>query len=522
MSSDIGPRNCQSLTVCPPMYEVFSNIGTKKINVVSHTNIIGLASYCDELLLEENWLSYNPCPDNATSCCKETNGTTETYSPVNNRAVCESTCQEWSMSNVEGTPSQKLWTYKEIKIADGETCPTPPIDFSNVSYYKHHDDYVGNSRCSLNEFPIFSKEDIKQECPGGTCDPGDFDKVTCTAPAYYAQVIDVISNQLSTLCTTQTPPISIDAKLSYVLDQSIYDKIELIEIYKNSLSNDLCKVYQLGVSNLKVVVGTEQSFPSAQELNTSGDLDGFFIVQLPTTLQPDTGEEYDDHYDTIITESVSNLLNPSDGTRYNYNSNEKFGKWEASHETGVDQYLSTEDYFILSGDLTQCDSFYQSGAIAELKNDSSDTTYDIVDFSIVRHPYVRKTCPIDPFYSNLAQPSTACTNNGTSIICCVSNYKTENSYYTPDTTSSHTLPKTCTENCTLSSSHKQISKGTGYYYCGDVKQPNCGNILDDQGSSSLINMYPGYDYQYINYASTTHKYFNGEHGSPTDTPICTS
>lgn len=285
----------------------------------------------------------------------------------------------------------------------------------------------------------------------------------------------------------------------------------------------------LGIgSDLKVVVGTEQDYAGSYQ-----SLDQYYIIRdLPLSVG---STNYDDHFDDIGTESVNNILNSPD---YNSANDGIFGKWKSVSRTMASDYLSTTDYFILSGDLTLCQSFYDSGAVYSGTNkiNSEDQTYDIVEFTEKPHQYVRKTCPVDPFYSNITNKTTAClditpsSGDPPSKICCVSNYAEESPNYGKDSGTGYELPKKCiitpspSRDCTLSRSSNAISNipDGGGYICGIPKNASKHNILNDQGSSNLINMYPGYDYQYINYASTTHKYFNGEHGSPTDTPICTS
>jgi hypothetical protein len=521
LSDTTTPLKCTRVISCPTTYELTSNVGSKKINVISYTNSRGTLSQCQANSASR--LTYNPCPNNANSCCKEIigGGTTETYSPVNAHGICESKCLQWSM--VVGA-SPKEWEYEEITIGDGASCPTPPANYSNSSYYTYDTAFDSLDRCLQNEIPIFynSFNGIINTCESPSdCTYSEFVRVRCSAPDIYGEVIDVKNNELSTLCSQDIlpPPTYERSNFSSVFNANDWNKFRLTDESKNRLSNDLCKVFNLGIgSDLKVVVGTEQDYAGTYQ-----DLDQYYILSnLPLSVSQT--ENYDDYFGVIGTELVSNILNSPD---YDSANDGIFGKWKSVSRTMASDYLSTTDYFILSDDLTRCQSFYDSAGVYSDTNNSEDQTYDIVEFTEKQHPYVRKTCPVDPFYSNINDKTTACldiTHSGgpPSKICCVSNYAIENSNYKKPSTD-YELPKECsnitaTPCSLLPISDKDISSiPEGGYICGNAKNARSNNILNDQGVSNLINMYPGYDYQYINYASTTHAYYNGDH-SANDTP----
>ena len=158
LSVTTTPLNCTRVISCPTTYELTSNAGSKKINVISYTNSSGTLSQCRAQADSASRLDYNPCPNNANSCCKEIiDGTeTETYSPVNAYGMCESKCLQWS--KVVGA-SPKEWAYEEITIGDGTSCPTPPANYSNSSYYTYNTAFHSVDRCLQNEIPIFYDAD---------------------------------------------------------------------------------------------------------------------------------------------------------------------------------------------------------------------------------------------------------------------------------------------------------------------------------------------------------------------------
>tara|TARA_B110000259_G_scaffold173498_1_gene206860 strand:+ start:7344 stop:8843 length:1500 start_codon:yes stop_codon:yes gene_type:complete len=496
MATDSNDLSCEPVNVCSPFYVVVSNVGGSQIDVTPYTDSPGTAAQCLEWI--DNNSPNNPCPSvsgqTVNSCCKEG----ETYTPVDSTGLCRSTCLEWSMVE-DSLP--KEWEFKETTIEDGVTCAGRSQTFTYASNYEFNVEFESDARCLLNEYPLFSSngryvcKDDDNPCRS------NFDNVKCHAPEIYAEVLDVIN--LAGPCSTS--PLS----LASVFESSNYDKIKLSEGKKGDLLSDLCKVYDLGIgSNLKVVVGTEQRFPSLQ---ADALAEYYNITQLPESVQE--GSNYDDYADVIIPQVVNITSHPG-----------LFGRWTFNEQTVTSPYVSTDHYFILSSNLTECGGFYQSSNISDYINNGSDT-YDLVDFTRTLYPYTRKTCPIDPFYSNLAHIDTACTPatpSGGSITCCVSNYRIESSNYSPSTDGMYVAGKICTdstpENCVLSESTEDIAVGGPPYSCGPARESECGNILNDQGSANLINMYPGYDYEYINYASTTHKYFNGNHGD--DPSIC--
>jgi len=518
MSSCVGRINC------PTMYLATSNASSKKVHITTQS-AVDIPEACNRWVNDkknnDNYLEYNPCPSQTDTCCKNDD---DTYYPHANDGQCYETCNKWEMFNT--TPQS--WGHNLSSQSESESCPD--IGYTkkeNRSDYEYDGTVAGtSSRCQSDEVPYFMSNNVIVCSSASSCRRTDFDKVVCATPIIYGKAYtvnpDTCSNDSSGQ-PTLADCLDIDDDTTILLSPSVRS---------NAVTNLISLTSNLEMNNLKVVIGTVKPIPlSRDETQFDVDVGSYLLEDIQPELanlseKKDATSELDKYFEATLIPRTPPT--GSTGSTESVEVNKLFDIWNLKR-ISADNYAAETDYKILSGDLQLCDSFYDSeGKITSLDNPgindiSEENEYSVVQFSnISLSSRVYRTCPMDPYFSNINDKNVSCVNenepytgDSSIVYCCINDYSNNCLETQPDESSSgYILPKILTPTCsTLSPSANQITRDGVNLYCGPPPTVFHDNILNDEDSTNPIHMYPGYDHEYINYKKITHDYYNGNHSS---------
>ena len=508
MSSASEPKTCQQIIRCPTTYIVTpeSTGSNQKVRISESGTKFGFLTECSNL---PGTLPYNPCNE-AVSCCYNQDARVK-YTPLDQDGLCPIVCPRWTSQTT--TESKTYWEYSNTPMSTD--CP-------EFSHSKDPSDYLNNSGSPGNQCTgwddqvvfTLNGQSVTEKCNGvPACDYADFDRVECVQLNYNSTIEEVDKGKLNTYCASLTNDGVVEGnpELSSVFDSArVSDYIELDSTKQTELGRNLCTLSNIGISNLYVVLG-ERSL----QLTDPQEIVGSHAHVFDKMTTFDNLESNQNFVDKV--QAVNNVVP------------EIFGAWDLDIETRGNGNTAKNNYYIITTDLQACNGFYNSIGIDTDAIFTGNQETELVEFEFVNTVgaiYKTGSCPTDTFYK-LTNSNNSCIDVVGGAIsppnqyCCIKDYTTQNDYLVKASPSD---AKTCippfvstpTNICTdpeVYRNNLSITDQTtnGGYMCGPEPASATSNILNDQGSNSLINMYPGYDYQYIDYANTEHTYYNGNH-----------
>ena len=526
-------KNCQRIIQCHTTYTVSPESPTSG----SNNRKVRISASAPEFLLESQCstpseqYSYNPCNDGELMCCYNPSAPSAgaKYTPLDQNGQCPIVCSEWILQTTPGVEQKRYWEYSNTPMSTD--CPDPSHSIDPSDYLLNSDNSFQENQCTgEDDQVVFTLNGAPVTC-GSSCGYDQFDRVNCVQLEYNSTIEKVDEGDLNDYCTEEVPELS----SVFVDSPSVSSYIELDSTKQTELGSKLCSLSNIGISNLYVVLGrrsTSHTVPTEVLYADDGDYAHIFN-QLTQFDRLTSNGNFVDKVNEVVPTSYDDLI---------------FGAWDLDSKTDRGNgNFAKRDYHIITTDLQPCAGFYNSKGIdtdVELTVNADNSNTKLVEFEFVDTTnsaiYKTGSCPEDPFYK-LTNSNVSCIYIDGSVpptqYCCVQDYSNQNEQLAPD--SDYNNVKTCTSpSVTATGTSPSLTATdicysdsvTGYinelaiettptgYMCGPAPASNTDNILNDQGTDSLINMYPGYDYQYIDYAYTTHTYYNGDHSS-NDPPI---
>ena len=531
-------KNCQRTIRCPTTYTVspesptigIDNRNNRKVRISASLPAVGFESECSTPSTE---YSYNPCNDGALSCCYNPSAPSAgaKYTPLES-GQCPIVCSEWTLKTTPGVEQKSYWEYSNTPMSTD--CPAFSHSTDPSDYIYNSDNSLPENQCTgQDDQVVFTSNGVSVTC-GSSCGYADFDRVNCVQLEYNSTIEKVNKVGLKAYCISkaQDPvPDEVPELSSVFVDSaSVSNYIELDSTKQTELGSHLCSLSNIGISNLYVVLGrrsTSHTVPT-EVLYDDGDYAHIFDQLTQTQFDGLTSNgNFFDKVNEVVRTSYDDLI---------------FGAWDLDSKTerGNGNFAKS-DYHIITTDLQPCAGFYESVGIypTELTVNAANTNTKVVEFVFKDTSdsaiYKTGSCPKDPFYNLITNINDSCDIvDDPTQYCCVKDYINQDQQLAPDSAyndvktckppsplATGTLPLTATDICysntdsdTDYKNDLAIAPTPNGYMCGEAPASATSNILNDQGTDSLINMYPGYDYQYIDYANTEHTYYNGNHDLP--------